>query len=108
MGVIFFPAGEAANAPPLQARIDALVRRQGLSPLGWRRVPLDTDAFGAHARASARDPSSRNVTTMSTALATTDEGNMFRSVITTMIRSRPSEKPHAGTGRPRNMPTRLS
>ena len=56
VGVIFFPAGEASNAPPLQARIDAIVRRQGLSPLGWRRVPLDADALGAHARASAREP----------------------------------------------------
>ena len=55
VAVLFFPAGESGNVRPLQGRIDAIVRRQGLAPLGWRRVPLQADALGAHARASMRD-----------------------------------------------------
>jgi glutamate synthase (ferredoxin) len=53
---IYFPQGESANAPPLQARIDALLRVHGLAPLGWRRVPVDPNALGAQARASMREP----------------------------------------------------
>ncbi|MFI5244212.1 MAG: glutamate synthase-related protein, partial [Gemmatimonadales bacterium] len=56
VGVLYFPQGEAANAPPLQARIDALLRVHGLAPLGWRRVPVDPNALGAQARASMREP----------------------------------------------------
>ena len=56
VGAFFFPFGEGQNAPPLQARIDALLRRQGLAPLGWRRVPVVPEALGAQARASQREP----------------------------------------------------
>ncbi len=56
IGVLFFPPGEPGNVPPLQARIDALLRRQGLAPLGWRRVPVNEAALGTHARASHREP----------------------------------------------------
>ena len=55
-GMFFFPFGEGQNAPSLQGRIDALLRRHGLSPLGWRRVPCDPDVLGARARESQRDP----------------------------------------------------
>ena len=56
VGSLFFPHGEAVNAPPIQARIDALLRVHGLAPLGWRRVPVDSNAIGAQARASEREP----------------------------------------------------
>ncbi|MBS2020883.1 MAG: alpha-hydroxy-acid oxidizing protein [Deltaproteobacteria bacterium] len=55
-GMVFFPHGEGANAPPIQARIDALLRRNGLAPLGWRRVPVDPSVLGEQARASMREP----------------------------------------------------
>jgi glutamate synthase domain-containing protein 2/glutamate synthase domain-containing protein 1/glutamate synthase domain-containing protein 3 len=56
VGVLLFPFGEAPNALPLQSRIDQMLRRAGLSPLGWRRVPVRPDALGARARDSQRDP----------------------------------------------------
>ena len=40
--------------------------------------------------------------------ASTSDGNMPRSAITTRMRSRPSEKPQAGMSSPRNMPIRPS
>jgi glutamate synthase domain-containing protein 2/glutamate synthase domain-containing protein 1/glutamate synthase domain-containing protein 3 len=55
VGVIFFPLGEEANLPAWQHEIDATLRRHGLAPLGWRRVPIDDSALGAGARAAARD-----------------------------------------------------
>ena len=55
VGMIFFPFGENQNAPPLQGRIDALLRRHGLAPLGWRRVPCDPGALGVRARESQRE-----------------------------------------------------
>ena len=55
VGVIFFPPGEDANLPPWQLEIDATIRRRGLQPLGWRRVPVDESALGVKARASRRD-----------------------------------------------------
>ena len=55
VGVIYFPPGEESNLPPWQLEIDATLRRHGLQPLGWRRVPVDDDALGARARASRRD-----------------------------------------------------
>jgi hypothetical protein len=62
----------------------------------------------ASASASARSSSPRKVTITSTGPRDTVAGNIPRSVMTTMMRSSPSEKPQAGTSRPRNMPTRLS
>ncbi len=56
IGVFSFPFGESANVPPLQARIDGLLRRHGLSPLGWRHVPVDASALGARSRQAQRDP----------------------------------------------------
>ncbi len=56
VGAFFFPFGELSNARPLQARIDGLLRRHGLSPLGWRRVPAQPAALGQRARDSQRDP----------------------------------------------------
>jgi glutamate synthase domain-containing protein 2/glutamate synthase domain-containing protein 1/glutamate synthase domain-containing protein 3 len=56
IGVVFFPYGEGHNAPALQSRIDALLRRHGLAPLGWRRVPVQSEALGTHARDSQREP----------------------------------------------------
>ena len=56
VGLLLFPYGEGHNAPPLQARIDALLRRHGLAPLGWRRVPVRPEVLGAQARDSQREP----------------------------------------------------
>ncbi|MBX3470403.1 MAG: glutamate synthase large subunit [Planctomycetes bacterium] len=50
VGTVFFVHGER-NARELQREVDALTRREGLQPLGWRRVPTDPDALGARARA---------------------------------------------------------
>ncbi|MCK6549853.1 glutamate synthase large subunit [Myxococcota bacterium] len=55
VGVLFFPHGEPWNLPHWQREIDAVLRRHGLEPLGWRHVPVDPDALGAKARASSRD-----------------------------------------------------
>jgi hypothetical protein len=62
----------------------------------------------ASATASLRDASFQIVTITSIGPRTTLPGNIWRSVMTTMIRSRPNENPQAGTSRPRNMPMRLS
>jgi glutamate synthase domain-containing protein 2/glutamate synthase domain-containing protein 1/glutamate synthase domain-containing protein 3 len=56
VGVIFFPPGEDSNLPAWQHEIDATLRRRGLQPLGWRRVPVDERALGAKARESRREP----------------------------------------------------
>jgi glutamate synthase (ferredoxin) len=55
VGVIFFPLGEESNLPAWQHEIDATLRRRGLQPLGWRRVPVDESVLGQKARASRRD-----------------------------------------------------
>jgi glutamate synthase domain-containing protein 2/glutamate synthase domain-containing protein 1/glutamate synthase domain-containing protein 3 len=55
VGVVFFPFGEAWNLPHWQHEIDAILRRHGLSPLGWRHVPVDAAALGKNALASRRD-----------------------------------------------------
>ena len=55
VGVIFFPPGEESNLPAWQHEIDATVRRRGLQPLGWRRVPVDESALGQKARESRRE-----------------------------------------------------
>ncbi|HEY7958016.1 MAG TPA: hypothetical protein VII38_22095, partial [Polyangia bacterium] len=55
VGVLYFPPGEESNLPAWQQEIDATLRRHGLQPLGWRRVPTDESALGAKARASRRD-----------------------------------------------------
>src|SRR5688500_6910899 len=45
VGVLFFPLGEGANLPYFQREIDAVFRRIGLAPLGWRHVPVDSSAL---------------------------------------------------------------
>jgi glutamate synthase domain-containing protein 2/glutamate synthase domain-containing protein 1/glutamate synthase domain-containing protein 3 len=55
VGVIFFPAGEQSNLPAWQQEIDATLRKHGLMPLGWRRVPVNEGALGKKAIASRRD-----------------------------------------------------
>ena len=55
VGVIFFPPGEDTNLLHYQHEIDATLRRHGLAPLGWRHVPVDESALGAHAREARRD-----------------------------------------------------
>src|SRR5688572_29174628 len=55
VGVMFFPPGEPGNLPHWQREIDATLRRAGLEPLGWRRVPCDESALGRQAHASRRD-----------------------------------------------------
>jgi glutamate synthase domain-containing protein 2/glutamate synthase domain-containing protein 1/glutamate synthase domain-containing protein 3 len=55
VGVLFFPHGEPWNLPHWQHEIDAVLRRHGLAPLGWRHVPVDEHALGAKAHESRRD-----------------------------------------------------
>ena len=55
VGVLFFPHGEPWNLPHWQHEIDAVLRRHGLAPLGWRHVPVDEAALGKQARESRRD-----------------------------------------------------
>src|SRR5262245_27430555 len=55
VGVLFFPLAEEQNLPAWQLEIDSTLRRRGLQPLGWRRVPVDESALGAKARAARRD-----------------------------------------------------
>jgi glutamate synthase (ferredoxin) len=56
VGVMFLPAGETWNLPHWQHEIDAVLRRHGLVPLGWRHVPVDETALGKNAYASRRAP----------------------------------------------------
>lgn len=56
VGTVFFPPGEAAGLRAWQDEIDSLLRREGLAPLGWRRVPVDERALGKAARESRREP----------------------------------------------------
>jgi len=55
VGVVWFPPGEQSNLPAWQHEIDATLRRFGLQPLGWRRVPVDEQALGQKAREAHRD-----------------------------------------------------
>ncbi|HVO29362.1 MAG TPA: glutamate synthase-related protein, partial [bacterium] len=55
VGVLFFPRGETENLPHWQREIDAILRRNGLAPLGWRHVPVDDSTLGVHARETRRD-----------------------------------------------------
>ncbi len=54
VGVVFFPVGESPLSA-WQSEIDGILRREGLTPLGWRRVPIDESALGRSARESRRD-----------------------------------------------------
>ena len=55
VGVCFFPSAEQSNLPHWQHEIDAILRRAGLAPLGWRHVPVDETALGREARAARRE-----------------------------------------------------
>src|SRR5262245_19409354 len=55
VGVLFFPPAEEQNLPAYQLEIESHLRRRGLQPLGWRRVPVDESALGAKARVGRRD-----------------------------------------------------
>ena len=50
VGTVFFVHGER-NPRELQREVDAVIRREGLMPLGWRQVPTEPEALGARARA---------------------------------------------------------
>ena len=49
VGVIFLRRGET-GLRALQREIDGFLRREGLEPLGWRKVPVQPDVLGAAAR----------------------------------------------------------
>jgi glutamate synthase domain-containing protein 2/glutamate synthase domain-containing protein 1/glutamate synthase domain-containing protein 3 len=55
VGVVFFPVGEEPNVPHWQHEIDAVFRRRGLAPLGWRKVPTVDEVLGQRARDSRRE-----------------------------------------------------
>ncbi|MFZ5470523.1 MAG: glutamate synthase large subunit [Myxococcota bacterium] len=55
VGVLFFPAGQSANLPHWRGEIDAILRRFGLMPLGWRKVPTEPEVLGRTARESMRE-----------------------------------------------------
>jgi glutamate synthase domain-containing protein 2/glutamate synthase domain-containing protein 1/glutamate synthase domain-containing protein 3 len=55
VGVFFFPAWAKAQLPTWQHEIDAIIRRFGLMPLGWRHVPVDEQALGRSAREARPD-----------------------------------------------------
>jgi glutamate synthase (ferredoxin) len=50
VGCVFLLPNER-NVRELQREIDLILRRQGLQPLGWRRVPTKPEVLGAKARA---------------------------------------------------------
>jgi glutamate synthase domain-containing protein 2/glutamate synthase domain-containing protein 1/glutamate synthase domain-containing protein 3 len=50
VGTVFFVHGER-NRRELQREVDALIRREGLMPLGWRLVPTDPSVLGRRAQA---------------------------------------------------------
>lgn len=45
VGTVFFLPGER-NVRALQRAFDSFLREQGLSPLGWREVPVEREALG--------------------------------------------------------------
>jgi glutamate synthase domain-containing protein 2/glutamate synthase domain-containing protein 1/glutamate synthase domain-containing protein 3 len=49
VGTVFFLPGER-NPRILQRAVDAIIRSEGLKPLGWRRVPIDVTALGRAAQ----------------------------------------------------------
>ncbi len=55
VGVVLFPLAAAGNIRVWQEEIDAHLRREGLAPLGWRRVPVDESALGRAAAESRRE-----------------------------------------------------
>ena len=44
VGCVFFPRGEQ-NIRELQREFDLILRREGLYPLGWRKVPINKNAL---------------------------------------------------------------
>ncbi|MBC7544942.1 MAG: hypothetical protein H7338_19635, partial [Candidatus Sericytochromatia bacterium] len=55
VGVFFFPLWAKSNLPWWQHDIDAILRKHGLMPLGWRHVPTDDSILGQLARESRPD-----------------------------------------------------
>jgi glutamate synthase domain-containing protein 2/glutamate synthase domain-containing protein 1/glutamate synthase domain-containing protein 3 len=55
VGVFFFPGWAKAHLPKWQHDIDAILRKFGLMPLGWRHVPVDENALGRQAREGRPD-----------------------------------------------------
>ncbi|RJO65858.1 MAG: glutamate synthase large subunit [Myxococcales bacterium] len=49
VGMVYFSHGER-NVLDLEREFNAIVRRHGLAPLGWRETPLETSALGRLAR----------------------------------------------------------
>ena len=92
-------------------RLDGVLQRLlelAAAPGRRRRAAARARSSAASASASPRDSSSRQRRpSRPRRRATTLAGNISRSVMTTMIRSSPSEKPQAGTSRPRNMPDQV-
>jgi len=48
VGTVFFLHGER-NIPQLQRKMDLILRRDGLMPLGWRKIPVDEKVQGVRA-----------------------------------------------------------
>ncbi len=55
VGVMFFPVGETRNLPHYRREVEGIFRRHGLTPLGFRHVPVDETALGKDALLSRRD-----------------------------------------------------
>ncbi|MFH1873980.1 MAG: glutamate synthase large subunit [Pseudomonadota bacterium] len=49
VGQIFFLRGER-NLRELQREVDLILRREGLAPLGWRKIPIDETVLGRRAQ----------------------------------------------------------
>lgn len=52
VGTFFFLHGER-NTLNLQREVDVILLREGLSPMGWRKVPVNIGTLGARAREDA-------------------------------------------------------
>ncbi len=55
VGVVFFPSGESTNIPPWQQEIDSTLRKHGLAPLAWRKVPVSERVLGRKAFDARRE-----------------------------------------------------
>ncbi len=55
VGMIFLPGSDGASAQKCMSAIEERIACHGITLFGWRRVPVNQDALGAHARASLPD-----------------------------------------------------